>query len=290
MAALKYGRYVLQAPINPAQRGPSLPSLNFSAGAHGVDVSWILVPVVRPITMHEVPIRHDFPQFLFFLGSDPRNIGDFRSEIEVFLGPEGESHIVSSPSVVYVSPGLVHCPVIYRTVEKPVFHLDIYFAREYLYSEVTNQPPKAEICPPKYAQHILKAPIQPAQQGPLISTMRFFFAPFGVNATCILVPVLEPRLMEEQPHRHNFHQFLCLLGSNPLNIGDFDAEIEVWLGEEGEKHVITSPTILHYPPGLVHNPLNYKKVAKPVMHLDIFFASEYIKIPFTRRGGQEEEK
>jgi hypothetical protein len=282
MTETKYGKHVMKAPIQLAQRGPPLPSLNFSAADCGVNASWILVPVIRPIVMHDVPIKHDFPQFLFFLGSDPRNIGDLGAEIEVSLGPHGEKHTIISPTVLHVSPGLVHCPINYKKVDKPALHLDIYFAPEYLYTEVSPQEGEIEKGVTKYGQHLIKAPVQPAQQGPPISTMRFFFAEYGVKATCILVPVLQPRLMEEQPHKHDFHQFLCFLGSDPLNIADFGAEIEVWLGEEGEKHTITSPTILHYPPGLVHNPLNYKKVDKPVFHLDIFFANEYLKIPVSR--------
>ena len=176
----------------------------------------------------------------------------------------------------------MHCPINYKKVDKPALHLDIFFAPEYVYTEAPLQEREPEKNASEYWRHILKAPVQTAQQGPPISTMRFFFAEYGVNATCILVPVTQPRLMEDKPHKHDFHQFLCFLGGNPLNIGDFGAEIEVWLGEEGEKHTITSPTIVHYPPGLVHNPLNYKKVEKPVFHLDIFFANEYIKIPVSR--------
>jgi hypothetical protein len=166
--------------------------------------------------------------------------------------------------------------------------MDIYFAPEFvdsaelIDSKASDNLERTETSRLQYDRHLIKAPVQPAHQGPPISTMRFFFSEFGINSTCILVPVLQPRLMEEQPHKHDFHQFLCFLGSNPLDIGEFDAEIEVWLGEEGEKHTITSPTILHYPPGLVHNPLNYKKVGRPVFHLDIFCANEYLKIPVIR--------
>jgi hypothetical protein len=280
MTETRYGNHEMKAPIQPALKGP--PSLNFSAAGCGVNAGWTLVPVIQPVIMHEVPIKHDFPEFLFFLGGDPRNIGDFKAEIEISLGPEGEKHTVTSPSVLYASPGLVHCPINYKKVDKPALIMSIFFAPEYLYTEISGRDGEIEKDVPKYGRHILKAPVQPAQQGPPISTMRFFFAEYGVNATCILVPVLQPRLMEEKPHKHDFHQFLCFLGGDPSNIGDFEAEVEVWLGEEGERHIITSPTILHYPPGLVHNPLNYKTVDKPVFHLDIFFANEYLKIPVTR--------
>jgi len=282
MSASKYARHVIPAPIQTSQRGPPHPSLQFSAAPYGVNVSWIFVPVLEPIVMHEVPIKHDFTQFLFFLGGDPRNIGELGAEIEVSLGEEGEKHTVKEPSILHISPGLVHCPINYKKVEKPPIHLDMYFAPEYIYTEVKSQAAKIPTQGSKYAKHLIRAPIVTAQQGPPLPVLRFFAAPYGVNATIMVVPVLAPRLMEEKPHKHDFHQFLCFLGTDPLNIGDFDAEIEVWLGEEGEKYTITTPTILSYPPGTVHNPLNYKRVGKPVFHMDIYFANEYVKIPVTR--------
>jgi hypothetical protein len=282
MTETKYGKYVMKAPINKARKGPPVQSLNFSAASCGVNASWILVPVTQPRLMNDIPIKHDFPQFLFFLGSNPSNIGDFGAEIEVSLGSPEEKHTVTSPTVLYISPGLVHCPINYKKVDKPVFHLDVFFAPEYIFTEVKRPTGEIEKSSPKYNQHFIKAPIGLAQQGPPLSTMHFGFSEYGVNASCILVPVMQPRLIEEKPHKHDFHQFICFLGSDPLNIGDFGAEIEVYLGEEGEKHTITSPTILNYPPGLVHNPMIYKKVDKPVIHFDIFFSKEYVKIPVTR--------
>ena len=134
----------------------------------------------------------------------------------------------------------------------------------------------------KYGHHLIEAPIGPARYGPPVSTLNFSAGDYGVNAGWTLVPVLEPRAMQEEPHKHDFHQFFCFLGSNPENLADFDAEIEVYLGDEGEKHVITKPTILHITPGLTHCPMIYKRVDKPVMHLDIFFTPDYQKIPASR--------
>jgi hypothetical protein len=158
MIETRYGKYVIKAPIQPAKMGPPLPSLRFSAVEHGVDANWSLVPVIGPRIMHEVPIKHDFPQFLFFLGSDPRNIGELGAEIEVTLGEEAERHTVTSPTVLHISPGLVHCPLNFKRVDKPVLHLDIYFSPEYIYTEVNTTTAKAKKGENRYANHIIKAP------------------------------------------------------------------------------------------------------------------------------------
>ena len=47
-------------------------------------------------------------------------------------------------------------------------------------------------------------------------------------------------------------------------MNDFDGEVWLHMGEEGEKHVIPSPTIVYVPARLVHCPLNFVKVNKRV--------------------------
>ncbi len=49
--------------------------------------------------------------------------------------------------------------------------------------------------------------------------------------------------------------------------GSFDAEIELWIGEDiddMERHIITEPAIVRIPPFTWHCPLRYVRVGKPV--------------------------
>ncbi len=87
-----------------------------------------------------------------------------------------------------------------------------------------------------------------------------------------------PHLMLTQPHKHEFAQYLGFFSSNPDNATDFDAEIEVTLGDELEKHVITCPASVYLPAGLSHGPLNFKRIGKPVLFLDIAVAREYSRV------------
>jgi hypothetical protein len=43
------------------------------------------------------------------------------------------------------------------------------------------------------------------------------------------------------------------------------AEIDFWMGEEMEKHTITSTTVIFIPKGLMHSPLNFRTIRKPVL-------------------------
>ena len=92
-----------------------------------------------------------------------------------------------------------------------------------------------------------------------------------------MVPVPKPILMVDKPHNHDFDQFLCFFGSNPTNLFDLGAEIEVVLGKEGGKHIVDTTSIVYIPKGLIHCPVTFKRVDKPVFHLDIFLAPEYTR-------------
>ncbi len=81
-------------------------------------------------------------------------------------------------------------------------------------------------------------------------------------------------------HVHDFTQILCFLGANPLDVKDFGGcEIEICLGEEEEKHIITSPAIVVCNAGLPHGPLFFKKVPVPIIFLEIMLTREYKMSP-----------
>ena len=90
--------------------------------------------------------------------------------------------------------------------------------------------------------------------------------------------VSKPIRMEEA-HTHDFEEFLCFMGTNPADKDDFCAEIEVSMGKEGEKQVIDTPTVVVIPKGMVHSPINFKKVDKPIIYCSIYTAQEYVKNP-----------
>ena len=83
----------------------------------------------------------------------------------------------------------------------------------------------------------------------------------------------------EEAHSHDFEEFLCFMGTNPGDKEDFGAEIEVTMGEEGEKQFINTPAVVMIPKGMAHSPINFKKVDKPVIYCSIYNAKEYVKNP-----------
>lgn len=93
--------------------------------------------------------------------------------------------------------------------------------------------------------------------------------------------VTEPFLMINEPHTHDFDQFLAFQNADGTRVNDFDAEVWLHLGPKGEqeKLVITETCFVHVPAGLVHTPLEFKRIGKPIIFMDITLTTQYIRKP-----------
>jgi hypothetical protein len=99
----------------------------------------------------------------------------------------------------------------------------------------------------------------------------------GIKHRMKWIFISKPILMVDEPHSHDFDEFLCFLGCNPANELDFEAEVELSLGKEREKQIINTPTIVCIPKGLIHCPINFKTIGKPVLFCHIYIAPVYVR-------------
>lgn len=130
----------------------------------------------------------------------------------------------------------------------------------------------------KYGKYFIKNPINP---GKFCPRLVFFSKEHEVtsekNFSILWNCITEPFLMVNNAHSHEFDQFLHFYGANSMDITDFDAVVEMSLGEEEEKHIITEPTVLHIPADMIHCPLNFKVVNKPVIFMNVAMTPQYIR-------------
>jgi hypothetical protein len=108
----------------------------------------------------------------------------------------------------------------------------------------------------------------------LVSDKEFGDMGFTMYWQAITVPFI----MNPDMHQHDFPQYLTFLGGDVTNMLELDGEIELILSEDGtnlEKHTITKATTVYIPAGLYHCPLEFKKVTRPILCVDIFFAETY---------------
>jgi hypothetical protein len=95
--------------------------------------------------------------------------------------------------------------------------------------------------------------------------------------TQVLRPIYYPYKMIPNSHKHPVAEILYFIGGDPMNFKEFDAEVELVMGEgeHEETYTITSTTWVYVPANLAHCPLDFKKVDKPIMFGHIMFSSIY---------------
>jgi len=127
----------------------------------------------------------------------------------------------------------------------------------------------------KYGKYVLKYPVAKGGYGPeLIYTGD---KDYKSNFTMMILRITEPTLMEKEEHVHDFDMYLYFLSFDPNDMGNLGAEIEMGLGPEHEKHLITVPTSVYIPKGMIHCPLEFKRVDKPILFIHASISSKYYK-------------
>lgn len=114
--------------------------------------------------------------------------------------------------------------------------------------------------------------------GRYISSMRELKSFGDGNFSIETVFIWEPKVLTDKPHMHSFPQYLCFFSATHGDARDFDADVELSLGEEEEKHIITAPTVVYVPPGLHHGPLRFARVQKPVLFIDVAVTGGYSRV------------
>ena len=67
-----------------------------------------------------------------------------------------------------------------------------------------------------------------------------------------------------EPHAHEVDEVLGFFGTDPNDLNDLGAEIELYI--DGERNVMNQTFLAYIPAGIVHNPLNFLRIWKPVFH------------------------
>ena len=131
----------------------------------------------------------------------------------------------------------------------------------------------------KYGKYIIREPLEKGM-APMLHICgeegcegaAFPGFPVEVQLLCITEPISFPH----PAHSHDSDEIFFIFGSNPQNYYDFDAEIEIHFGEEGEKHIIDSTCIIYIPKGLLHAPIAITKVNKPFQWMHVLFTPKYV--------------
>jgi hypothetical protein len=81
--------------------------------------AWVW-PKPTEIVMEGESHSHEFDEIVTLFGTNPEDPRDLCGEVEFWL--EDEKYKITRSCMIYIPKGLRHCPMIFRKVERPIFH------------------------------------------------------------------------------------------------------------------------------------------------------------------------
>ncbi|MBN1692721.1 MAG: hypothetical protein JW845_04105 [Dehalococcoidales bacterium] len=134
MAEMKYSKYFLhELPEEQRKKGfGKMPSMvaftdnDIIAGSKYFSV--MLMGEEATKGAGHGPHIHEDPELLVALGTDPANPRDLGADMEICMGPEMESHIISESTMIWIPAKLVHCPFRILKVRRPFLFIQCQYA------------------------------------------------------------------------------------------------------------------------------------------------------------------
>jgi hypothetical protein len=281
---LKYEKYFLKDVVNDGMK-KEWGGQAISAGRGHADIipaNAYAVPAItvvrKPYLFHEPTHKHMFTEYFMFFGSNPMDMHDFDADVEYTFGAEREKHVINRPTIVVAAPGVYHCPLNYARIGKPIYCLEMFMTTGYSGVDLGEDLKEIRVPEPSYNRYFIQDVIKDNKwggEGISLSAVPEHIIPAGARISMGLTVVRKPYMFHAPTHKHNFMEFFYFFGSNPMDMKEFDAEVEFYFGEEKEKHIINSPTVVVVPPGVFHCPLNYAKVNKPFYCLELLMTPKY---------------
>lgn len=264
--------------------GVTSPMVRYTGDKDCDDLTFDWTCVAQPLTFENVPRSADRDQFIFFAGTNLDDFTQFGAKVRVYLGPEKIEKVITEPTLVYVPKGVTYGPIIFEEVGAPVAWMNFYVAPQFSkgwkggdFDDYLAKPSvMSEIF---HAQtNVMGNPLSeqkwPKQEMTIPGAA---IGPEGAEFCFFYYAVSSPFYMMEPAHNHTEGMWLINLGGNPLDVEEFDAEIEMWWGEEAEKIVVDSTSVTHVPPGLLHRGLFFDPVHKPYVHIHAYTAPTHGK-------------
>lgn len=121
-AASKYGHLIIKED-KLVKKGHFVDSIFSNFGNLNIDLHVNYHCMTKPLFMVKEPHAHPSYEILCFIGGNPLNIRDFGGEVDLTIGDE--KHTINSTSFVVIPPGVPHCPLNFRKVDKPFMFMVI---------------------------------------------------------------------------------------------------------------------------------------------------------------------
>jgi hypothetical protein len=232
-----------------------------------------------------VPHVHDFDQVMVFLGSDTGNLGDLFGEAEMCMGENLEKHMITASTAVAIPKGTPHMPATINKMDKRIILMVFSLAAKYSAKPLpTDKKPVGPLGwrEAKYGANFLPlsfrrkgawsyGPLNQDDAGGNIAAVRTNDA--GINFTMLYEDMKKAPYRlgpdPDNPHAHKNSQVMLFLGTDADDLSQLNAEFEICMGKEEERHVFTRPTAVITPEYLPHWPGGLVKCTRPIIMADI---------------------
>ncbi len=215
---------------------------------------------------------HDFSHVIGFIGGhidDPQDIG---GEITVWL--DGNKEVLTRNSLIFVPAGVVHGPILFNKINRPVFFITIAMTGKYTWKNVpapeTPKENKYTIMDHTKERFSVGGDFKEAPPPPLTTTVKgarnlhieddMVKGSFYVDFVWIFEGTGGAPAPE---HTHEWPELLAMAGTDPAHPHDLGGKMSIVL--EDETHYTDKSTLVCIPKQTRHCPWLFHDIKRPTL-------------------------
>jgi hypothetical protein len=246
--------------------------------ARGCDFTVQLSPVDALAYLQDPPtVKAD--RVKMYLGGNPAHIDRIYTDIDITIG--AESSRISAAAMAYIPNGVSYRHQVVRKPRQNSWVFSLTLPPPYQELGKADEPTKKKTG--KASRTKAKSGInqyknlvvrQVKQKWPMINPLASDFVAGsrdfmknieGARPNFALYYIMRAGMFPETPHSHHCDEYLMFLPTDPHDMKNLGAVIEVAYGEEWKKVVFSQSALVFFPKELQHCPIHVKKMERPFL-------------------------
>lgn len=277
MEKTKYRKLISEEIIEESEYPEiTAPAVKYRGDRGNRDLTFDWSCVSQPFVVNNVPCSKERDQFILFASANLDNLEDFQAEVELTMG--NSKKIIAGPKLVYIPTGMTYGPINFKRINKPIVWMNFYIDKKFSKKRVESDEYDKYLVTPDFRSGVFETKTftngRPFREQKINTHMMLVLGkdmgPEGANFCVFYYAIRSPHMLTEPTHSHTMDMWIINLGGNPMNVEEFDAEIEMWWGEERQKLVIDSTSVAHVTPNLLHRSIFYSAVNRPFVQIHTY--------------------
>ncbi len=220
---------------------------------------------------------NDYDQVQVWMGTNTIDLGYLGAEVEMNLGNEDmEKQMISTSMAIAIPKGLPHSPPVISRMESRFIQMTVAVTKQIKGTTIHSDKTPNWVWGPQAhykanAQRLAFERNGPWHYGPrnpdthagAICDIKGAGFEFHMSYESMNKAPYRFGPVPDRPHVHPYTEFLLFMGCDCNDLRHLGAEIEVYMGKEMERHLVTRPTIAIQPKGHPHCPVIVNKQDNP---------------------------